>query len=133
VSLVSLAATFLDVAGQPAPAWVEGAALPKDDGDARARSFDSTVTEWDSVLFGIDVHVRSVLTATHLYTEYRPGTMHDGTEGELYDLADDPLQRVNRFADPALSGVRATLRDLLRAHEDRPGERAVPGEVMAPV
>lgn len=133
VSLVSLAATFLEVAGQPAPAWVEGAALPRNDADARARSFESTVTEWDSALFGVDVHVRSVVTAEYLYTEYRPGTMHDGSEGELYDLVDDPLQRRNRFGDPALASVRATLCERLAAHEGRPGERAVPGELMAPV
>ncbi len=30
------------------------------------------------------------------------GTVHDGTEGELYDLDDDPLQRRNRWDDPAL-------------------------------
>jgi hypothetical protein len=33
---------------------------------------------------------------------YLPGTSHDGTEGELYDLDDDPLQRHNRWDDPAL-------------------------------
>jgi arylsulfatase A-like enzyme len=133
VSLVSLAATFLDVAGQPAPAWVEGTVLPTSDDDARARSFEATFTEWDSSLFGVDVHVRSVVTADHLYTEYRPGTMHDGTEGELYDLADDPLQRANRFDDPALAEVKATMSERLRGHEERPGERAVPGTLMAPV
>jgi arylsulfatase A-like enzyme len=133
VSLVSLAATFLDVAGQPAPAWVEGTVLPTNDDDAHARSFESTCTEWDSALFGIDVHVRSVVTAEHLYTEYQAGTMHDGTEGELYDLADDPLQRVNRFDDPAMVNIRVALSERLRAHEDRPGERAVPGAVLAPV
>ena len=133
VSLVSLAATFLEVAGKPAPAWVEGAALPRDDDDAKSRSFDATVTEWDSSLFGVSVHVRSVLTADHLYTEYGRGTSHDGTEGELYDLRDDPLQRVNRFDDPVFAGVRATLSERLRAHEERPGERATPGVVMAPV
>jgi arylsulfatase A-like enzyme len=133
VSLVSLAATFLEVAGQPAPVWVEGASLPLSDDDARARSFDSTVTEWDSALFGVDVHVRSVVTASHLYSEYQPGTLHDGSEGELYDLADDPLQRVNRFSDPAFLDTRATLHERLLAHEERPGERAEPGVVMAPV
>ena len=133
VSLVSLAATFLEVAGQPAPVWVEGASLPLSDDDARARSFDSTVTEWDSALFGVDVHVRSVVTASHLYSEYKPGTLHDGSEGELYDLADDPLQRVNRFSDPAFADTRATLHERLLAHEERPGERAEPGVVMAPV
>ena len=30
-------------------------------------------------------------------------------EGELYDLADDPLQRVNRWDDPALASLRSDL------------------------
>lgn len=133
VSLVSLAATFLQVAGQPTPDWVEGAALPLDDADAVNRSFDATATEWDSVLFGIDVHVRTVVTGKHLYTEYRPGTMHDGTEGELYDLDDDPLQRINRFDDPAFASAKVELAERLVAHERRPGERATPGVLTAPV
>ena len=133
VSLVSLAATFLEVAGQPAPAWVEGASLPINDDDAHARSFGSTVTEWDSALFGVDGHVPTVVTRDHLCSEYGPGTLHDGSEGELYDLRDDPQQRVNRFDDPAYAGVRATLHERLMEHEDRPGERAQFGAVMAPV
>ena len=67
------------------------------------------------------------------YTEYLPGTMHDGSEGELYDLNDDPLQRVNRYDDPSFANVRATLSERLRAHDERPGERATPGELVAPV
>jgi arylsulfatase A-like enzyme len=133
VSLVSLAATFLNVAGQPAPAWVEGDTLPQSDDEARTRGQDATVTEWDSSLFGVDVHVRSVLTKDYLYTEYAKGTLHEGHEGELYDVRDDPLQRVNLFSDPSLVNVRATLHERLRSHADRPGERATPGTVMAPV
>jgi hypothetical protein len=79
------------------------------------------------------VHVRSVVTSDFLYSEYRAGTMHDGTEGELYDLVDDPLQRVNRFEDHAFAHVRATLAERLKAHEARPGERATPGQLVAPV
>jgi len=133
VSLVSLAATFLDVAGQPAPPWVEGAVLPRSDEEARSRSIESTITEWDSVFFGVDVHVRSVVTRDYLYTEYLPGTMHDGSEGELYELNDDPLQRINRFDDPQYRDARATLSGYLRAHQERPGERATPGVLVAPV
>lgn len=133
VSLVSLAATFLHVAGESAPSWVEGDRLPVSDVDASVRSFDATVTEWDSALFGVDVHVRSVVTTKYLYTEYRRGTMHDGTEGELYDLADDPLQRINRFDDPSYATVRAECSERLRAHEERPGQRAPFGPVLAPV
>jgi arylsulfatase A-like enzyme len=133
VSLVSLAATFLDVAGSDAPAWVEGAVLPTSDEDASARSFEATFTEWDSVLFGVSVHVRTIVTSSYLYSEYRAGTMHDGSEGELYDLADDPLQRINRFEDPALAAVRSLLAERLRDHGSRPGERATPGQLVAPV
>jgi arylsulfatase A-like enzyme len=133
VSLVSLAATFLEIAGEPAPTWVEGAALPIDDDDAKRRSFEATFTEWDSSIFGVDVHVRTVVTDDYLYTEYQPGTVHDGSEGELYVLGEDPLQRVNRFDDPAMAAVRSTLADRLVAHVRRPGERATPGVLMAPV
>ncbi len=91
------------------------------------------MTEWDSALFGVDVHVRTVVTSEHLYTEYLAGTMHDGSEGELYDLVDDPLQRVNRFGDPQYANVRAVLSERLRAHALRPGVRATPGELVAPV
>jgi arylsulfatase A-like enzyme len=133
VSLVSLAATFLEVAGQSAPSWMEGATLPMSDEEAAAHSFEATVTEWDSVLFGVSVHVRSVVTSDYLYTEYGVGTMHDGTEGELYDLRDDPLQRVNRFDDPSCAQVRETLAQRLRDHDERPSERATPGQLVAPV
>jgi len=133
VSLVSLAATFLSAAGAAAPSWVEGAVLPVSDDDASTRHFESTVTEWDSAFFGVGIHVRSIVTAHYLYTEYLPGTMHDGTEGELYDLQDDPLQRVNRFSDPDLARVRAELSERLRVHAERPGDRATPGVLVAPV
>lgn len=133
VSLVSLAATFLQIAGHPAPAWVEGSALPVSDDDAHVRGFDATVTEWDSSLFGVDVHLRTVVTKEHLYTEYQPGTLHEGNEGELYAMGEDPLQRHNRFADPTVTDARATLRERLIDHDERPGERAAPGVLVAPV
>ena len=37
------------------------------------------------------------------------------------------------FDDPAMAAVRSTLADRLVAHERRPGERATPGVLMAPV
>ncbi len=42
-------------------------------------------------------------------TAYRPGTVHDGSEGELYDLVDDPLQQVNRWDDPSQRSLRDDL------------------------
>jgi hypothetical protein len=73
------------------------------------------VTEWDSELLGVGVHLRTITRDGWVCTAYRPGTLHDGTEGELYDLADDPLQRVNRWDDPAYKAVCTDLLDDLHA------------------
>jgi len=133
VSLVSLAATFMEVAGLPTPAYVEAGPLPVNNEDAKQRNFDATITEWDSDLFGVSVHVRTALTNEFMLTEYQKGTVHNGNEGELYNLIDDPLQRVNHFNDPAYAGVQAELSERIHNHEVRPVEKATPGLVVAPV
>ncbi len=88
---------------------MEGKPLPADDADADARGFERVLTEWDSELFGVGVHLRTITRDGVVCTTYLPGTQHDGTEGELYDLADDPLQRVNRWDDPAFASLRSDL------------------------
>ena len=40
---------------------MQGGPLPVDDADAEARGFDEVLTEWDSELFGIDVHLRTMI------------------------------------------------------------------------
>ncbi len=109
VGLIDLAPTFCAIAGLPAAPWMEGKALPVNDGDADARGFERVLTEWDSELWGIGVHVRTITRDGWVCTAYLPGTAHDGSEGELYNLADDPLQRDNRWADPALAAIRSDL------------------------
>jgi arylsulfatase A-like enzyme len=109
VGLVDLAPTFCAIAGLAIPAWMEGAALPVDDADADARGFERVLTEWDSVLFGVDVHLRTITRDGWVCSTYLPGYSHDGTEGELYSLVDDPLQHVNRWDDPAVRALRSDL------------------------
>ena len=41
------------------------------------------------------MHVRTITRDGFVCTSYLPGTVHDGSEGELYDLVNDPLQHVN--------------------------------------
>jgi arylsulfatase A-like enzyme len=126
VGLVDLAPTFCAAAGLPAEPWMEGDALPVDDTDAGARRSGRVVTEWDSELLGVDVHLRTITRDGWVCTTYAPGTVHDGTEGELYDLDDDPLQRVNRWDDPALARVRDDLVDDLRSALPRPRSPRLP-------
>jgi arylsulfatase A-like enzyme len=131
VGLVDLAPTFCVIAGLPVPSWMEGRPLPADDADADRRGFERVLTEWDSVLFGVAVHLRTITRDRWVCTAYQPGTCHDGSEGELYDLDDDPLQRVNRWDDPACRALRDDLLADLWAHQ--PPARTPPRRVEAPV
>jgi arylsulfatase A-like enzyme len=117
VGLVDLAPTFCSVAGLDVPEWMQGASLPRDDADARARGFERVITEWDSELFGVGVHLRTITRDGWVCTAYGPGFVHDGTEGELYRLEDDPLQRENRWGDPACRSMRDDLVADLRDHQ----------------
>jgi arylsulfatase A-like enzyme len=109
VGLVDLAPTFCRIAGLPVPGWMEGSPLPVDDHDARARGFERVLTEWDSELFGVGVHLRTIMRDQWVCTTYQPGFCHDGSEGELYDLENDPLQHVNRWDDAACASLRSDL------------------------
>ena len=73
-----------------------------------------------SELFGVGVHLRTITRDGWVCTAYKAGYVHDGTEGELYDLTDDPLQRHNRWGDPAVAALRSDLVADLRDHEPAP-------------
>ena len=111
VGLVSLASTFASIAGLQQPDYAEAARLPHADGEAAALGHERVLTEWDSVLFGKIVGARTICRDGWVCTAMLPGTVHDGTEGELYDLANDPLQRVNLWSDSRHTAHRDALLD----------------------
>ena len=131
VGLVDLAPTFCSIAGVPVPEWMEGKPLPADDDDAVARGFERVLTEWDSVVFGVAVHLRTITRDGWVCTTYQPGYNHDGTEGELYDLKHDPLQQVNLWDDPAYDAMRSDLIADLWDHQ--PVQQLPLGRIEAPV
>jgi arylsulfatase A-like enzyme len=128
VGLVDLAPTFCSIAGLEPNDWMQGSELPQS--EARATN-ERVLTEWDSELFGVDVHVRTITRDRWVCTAYRPGTAHDGTEGELYDLVDDPLQQRNRWDDPASASLRSDLLADLWDHQ--PEQHSPRIELQAPV
>ncbi|MFM8564406.1 MAG: sulfatase [Acidimicrobiia bacterium] len=130
VGHVSLASTFCHIAGLPRPAYTEADRLPIDDDEARTLGHERVLTEWDSVLFGKILHLRTICRDGWVATTCLPGTLHEGHEGELYDLANDPLQRVNLWDDPA---HRATRDDLLADLWDHLPESVARRGVDAPV
>jgi arylsulfatase A-like enzyme len=131
VGLIDLAPTFADIAGLDAAAWMQGRRLPVDDTDADTRGFERVLTAWDSELFGVAVHLRTVTRDGWVCTAYRPGYVHDGTEGELYDLVHDPLQQRNLWDDPAYAGTRGDL--LADLWDQQPPTRSPRLDLLAPV
>jgi arylsulfatase A-like enzyme len=109
VGLVDLAPTFCAIAGVDAKSWMEGKRLPVNDAEATTLGHVHVLTEWDSSIFGIAMHVRTITRDGFVCSAYLPGTVHDGSEGELYDLASDPLQHVNLWSDVSRRSVRDDL------------------------
>ncbi|HUY64542.1 MAG TPA: sulfatase-like hydrolase/transferase [Acidimicrobiales bacterium] len=105
VGQVDLAPTFATIAGVPVPEWVQGTALPTGPGSGRERM----VTEWDSQFPSEGLHLRSMFRDGWLVTAYEPGGGYEGTEGELYDMAEDPWQWRNLWDDPDYRSRRQEL------------------------
>ena len=111
VQQVDLAPTFCHIAGLPIPDWMQGQPMPKNDASATRHW---TLTEWDSNLREVEQHLRTIYLEDvdgrqWVATFYEAGTIHDGTEGELYELTSDPRQHVNRWSDAACETIKAKL------------------------
>jgi arylsulfatase A-like enzyme len=132
VGQLDFAPTFCDIAGVPAPDWMQGDALPTASGSGRER----VLCEWDSQFPGYGMHMRSIYRDGWLCTAYERSTagepngleeffaetgmfgggigpmspiVYDGSEGELYDVNADPHQFVNRWDDPDYKSRREEL------------------------
>jgi len=127
VGHLDLAPTFCTIAGVPVPEWVQGEPLPLAPGSGRER----VLTEWDSQFPRIGMHLRSIYRDGWVCTVYEPGPLYEGTEGELYDLSDDPLQWHNLWDDPARRSVRQDL--VADLYDHLPPERDPKLAVEAPV
>ena len=62
---------------------------------------------------------RAIRTDTHLYVERFNVEGFDGLEPELYDLVDDPDERINIVDKPALADVRASLAEQLHLYFEK--------------
>ena len=135
VGQLDLAPTFCAIAGVPIPNWVQGEALPTAPGSGRQR----VITEWDSQFAEIGMHLRTIYRDGWVCTVYEPTTRniglglasvyqmfgitapmpdirYDGTEGELYNLVEDPLQWRNRWNDRGCRQLKSDLIADLRDH-----------------
>jgi arylsulfatase A-like enzyme len=147
VGQVDLAPTFCAIAGiDPAP-WMQGRALPTSEDGSRRRM----LCEWDSQMPSHGMHFRSIYRDGWLLTVYEPstdgqptgleammgdwvlapaGVSYEGTEGELYDVENDPHQWRNLWNDPARRSLRADL--VADLYDNLPEARPIRLPVDAP-
>jgi arylsulfatase A-like enzyme len=146
VGHLDLAPTFCDIAGVAQPDWMQGAPLPTAPGNDRER----VLCEWDSQMPGYGMHLRTIYRDGWLCTAYEPSTVgepngledffaatgmfgggigpiskieYDGTEGELYNVDEDPHQWENRWDDPACKAIKDDL--VADLYDHLPKERKV--------
>jgi arylsulfatase A-like enzyme len=103
-SLVDLAPTVLSACGLPVPSRMTGKNQLPDWLLGEPVRTDVVIENHHGA---VRFHMRTFVTATHKITVYR-----DGTEGELFDLANDPGEVRNLWHDPSAADLK---RDLLLA------------------
>ena len=65
-----------------------------------------------------------------LCSVYEPGTLYDGSEGELYDMRSDPHQWNNLWHDPNHRRWREDLKNDLYSHRPKAREARLPVEAL---
>ena len=118
VELCDLAPTLLDLAGIPKYAGMQGNSFKTllTDADAPDVFRSSVYAEYyNSNIAHRDPKAFLTMVADERYklvrVHKRPGD--PGVAGELYDLEEEPLERVNHYLDPAYADVKTRMLELL--------------------
>ncbi len=141
VGHIDIAPTICHIADLDVPSWMEGAPLPQTPDEQRERA----LTAWESVhggfkpVFSPDdappdatTIVLQTITRDHYRcTRYLKSSLYDGSEGELYDLGEDPGQLNNLWDDPKRQGLKSDLIADMRDHWPKPRSKRLPR--LAPV
>ena len=114
VETIDLAATFLDVAGVPAPETMQGRSL--------VGLADGTIDNWrDDAFSEIDLRINPLMHGPHdpgsrdyvamvCTKDWKYVHFPNLGIGELYDLTNDPHELTNLFYDPVHTGKVAEMR-----------------------
>ena len=118
ISFVDVMPTILELAGVAAPRGVQGESFAP---ALRGQDFRGR----DAVLLEDDDEDNSMFERTLRTSRYRLSYRVPDNDGALFDLEEDPGERVNRWGDPALRRVKADLferlaREMMYACDPKP-------------
>lgn len=93
---------------------MDGTPLPVSDeaGDTQGREY--SFTQYQSHTPDASIIMDSMFANDIKCVIYERSKTHDGTEGELYNLKDDPGELVNLWDDPKYASIKADMTETIR-------------------
>jgi arylsulfatase A-like enzyme len=109
VGIVDLAPTFCKIAGVEVPDWMEGRPLPVSQKEAEKQNRQVVFTQYESHTPDADIILNAARDERYTCIQYERTQTYQGTEGELYDRENDPMELENLWDDPAHQGIKEDL------------------------
>ncbi len=109
VGLLDLAPTWCDIFDIDAPEWVDGRSLPKDAAEADSQGREGVFCQYESYTDEVGIIMNGMYANGKKCVSYLPTFTYDGTEGEFYDLEEDPTERNNLWSDPSVKAEQAEM------------------------
>lgn len=114
VGLIDLAPTFCQITGTEVPEWMEGRPLPTNQAEAEGQERQTVFTQYESHTSDASIIMNAAHTNRYTCISYERTQTYEGTEGELYDKQEDPMELVNLWEDPSYQGIKKELVNEIR-------------------
>ena len=114
VGIIDLSPTFCQIAGVEVPAWMDGRPLPASEAEADQQGREYSFTQYESHTPDASIIMNAMYANGIKCVLYERSKTYEGTEGELYDLTEDPGELVNLWDDPKYAAVKADMIETIR-------------------
>ena len=113
VGVLDIPATVCDIAGLEVPEWMEGRPLPTSEDEAASQGRDHVFTQFEGYTPECQIVINGVYADGWIANFYARTQTYEGTEGELFNVEEDPRCRTNHWDDPAQQARIDNMRGLI--------------------